>query len=340
MQGPIPPLLEIDGLTVTFTVNGKPARVVDGVSLRLNGGETVAIVGESGCGKSVTSLAVMGLLPRPIARVTEGRILLRRGTGGVDLASLPPAEYASVRGDDIAMIFQEPMTSLNPLHRIGEQIAEPLRIHRGLSRGEARERACELLERVGISDPRARLDAYPHEMSGGMRQRVMIAMALACDPAVLIADEATTALDVTVQAQILDLLRALQQDSGMGLLFITHDLGVVAEIAERVVVMYAGQVVEEGDVRQILTRPLHPYTRGLIASVPRIDRPMGKDSTFHAIGGRVPEIGRMPPGCRFAPRCEHARPGICDHGQKLEPVAGGRTVRCVRWRELEAMVHA
>ena len=327
-------LLEVDRLSVGITIAGRAVNVVQDVSLQLHSGETVALVGESGCGKSVTSLAIMGLLPRPVVHVSAGQVLLHQDGRATDLLTLKPAGLAAIRGNDVAMVFQEPMTTLNPLHRIGDQIAESLRIHRGLGRAAVRMRAAALLDRVGISDPASRLDSYPHELSGGMRQRVVIAMALACDPMVLIADEATTALDVTVQAQILDLLRDIRDATGMGMLFITHDFGVVAEIAQRVVVMYAGEVVEEGDVRQVLKHPLHPYTQGLIASLPRIDRPV-QEGTFYAIGGRVPEPGAMPEGCRFRPRCLHARADVCTLPQTLQPTGEGRQVRCIRWHELE-----
>jgi oligopeptide/dipeptide ABC transporter ATP-binding protein len=328
------PVLEIEGLTVEFASAAGAVRAVEDLSMRLHGGETVAVVGESGCGKSVTSLAAMGLLPAAVARVAAGRVLLRRRAGGItDLLKLPRGAMADIRGDEIAIVFQEPMTSLNPLQPVGQQIAESLLLHRGLRQGRALDRVCDLLAQVGIAEPRGRLGAYPHELSGGMRQRVMIAIALACEPAVLIADEPTTALDVTIQAQILALLRDLQSRLGMALLFVTHDLGVVAEIAHRVVVMYAGQVVEEGPVADVLMRPLHPYTAGLIASIPRIDRPRRGERRFHAIPGQVPVPGHAPPGCRFRPRCAHAVPA-CEAPLPLKVADPDRTVRCVRWREL------
>ena len=333
--------LEVSGLTVEFGPPSAALRAVENVSFSVQRGETVAVVGESGCGKSVTGLSVMGLLPMPPARVVAGSALLRRRDGSkIDLLPLKRSEIADIRGDEIAMIFQEPMTSLNPLHTVGDQVAEPLIIHRGMSGGAARNRAAELLARVGIPDPRSRLESFPHEMSGGMRQRVMIAMALACEPGVLLADEPTTALDVTIQAQILELFRQLQQSSRMAVIFVTHDFGVVAEVAQRVVVMYAGQIVEQGPVAEVLKRPKHPYTSGLLRSLPRIDRPQRDNERFYAIPGQVPELSRMPAGCRFQPRCAHAVAGTCDASQALEAIGADQTVRCARWRELASLTHA
>jgi oligopeptide/dipeptide ABC transporter ATP-binding protein len=323
-------ILEIDRLAVTFS-GRRPVHALSEVSLSVGRGEVVAIVGESGSGKSVTSLSVLGLLPGN-ARI-GGSIGFRRRNGAViDLAA--PGATRGVRGSEIAMIFQEPMTSLNPVLQVGEQIAEGLRLHEGLSRAEARERARELLQLVGISDPERRLSAYPHEMSGGMRQRVMIAIALACRPSLLIADEPTTALDVTIQAQILDLLRRLQQEFGMSVLFVTHDLGVVAEFAARTVVMYAGRVVEEGATADVLTHPRHPYTAGLLASLPRLTAPGEARQRVRPIDGQPPDLRRPPAGCAFHPRCPHAVAGLCDDAPPPLDIERGRSVRCLRWREL------
>jgi oligopeptide transport system ATP-binding protein len=326
------PLLQVEGLSVAF---GK-ASVLDGVSFSIDRGETVAMVGESGCGKSLTSLAIMRLLPAG-ARMVSGAVrLLDRDGRATDLCRLGAREMRSVRGARVSMIFQEPMSSLNPLHRVGDQIAEAIRLHNTVSRRAAWAATEELLELVGIPEPRQRREALPHELSGGMRQRVMIAMALACRPDLLIADEPTTALDVTIQAQILDLLRRLQAEMGMSILFITHDLGVVAEVAERVVVMYAGQVVEQGAMRDVLRAPRHPYTRGLLGCVPRPDLPERRGQSLVSIPGMVPDPSRLPAGCRFHPRCAHALPDICDRATPpLEPFAAGRLVRCLRHRELQ-----
>ncbi|TCR63162.1 ABC transporter ATP-binding protein [Bosea sp. BK604] len=337
-----PPLLRVQDLRVEFATDRGRIIAVDDVSFTLRPAQTVGIVGESGCGKSVTSLAIMGLLAAGTGRVASGEIMLRRRSGAwSDLVKLPRTQLPDIRGDEIAMIFQEPMTSLNPLHTVGDQIAEAVFLHRGAGRAEALERAAEMLARVGIPQPRQRLGAYPHELSGGMRQRVMIAMALSCEPSILIADEPTTALDVTIQAQIIELFRSLQDSSQMATLFITHDLGVIAEVAHRVLVMYAGQVVEEGSVVEILKRPKHPYTRGLIASVPRLDRPERGQARFFTIPGQIPEPGRRPPACRFMPRCAHAEVGICDAAPPpLEALPDGGSIRCVKWRSIETAPHA
>jgi oligopeptide transport system ATP-binding protein len=327
-------LLGIDDLTIEFKTAEGRFRAVDGLGLEIRRRRTLALVGESGCGKSVTSLAVMGLLPRPPAQVVAGRITFAGRDGqSRDLLRLGRKALRAIRGDDIAMVFQEPMTSLNPVHTVGAQIAEVVTIHRRSGRAEALDVAADMLERVGIPEPRRRLAAYPHELSGGMRQRVMIAMALVCRPSLLIADEPTTALDVTIQAQILDEMRLLQQQLDMGILFVTHDLGVVAEIADRVAVMYAGQLVESGPVRDLLRQPRHPYTRGLLNSVPR---PGGDRRTpLRAIKGIVPDPRHPPGGCRFHPRCAFAEPGRCDrHEPPLEAVGPERQARCLRWREL------
>ena len=335
MPGTGSPLIELRDVRVSFPRGRDSVQVLDGVNLSIGRGETVALVGESGSGKSVTSLAIMRLLPR--ARIA-GQIVWHGKEGARDLLTLPDREMRAFRGGAIGMIFQEPMTSLNPLFRVGDQIAEAARLHRDVSRREARQIAEDALRLVGIPEPRSRLDNYPYEMSGGMRQRVMIAMALVCRPALLIADEPTTALDVTIQAQILDLLRRLQEELGMSMLFITHDFGVVAEVAERIAVMYAGQIVEQGTAEQVLERPLHPYTRALLAAIPRLDRRVDR---LASIEGIVPDLATPPPGCRFATRCQAVIPARCTVGvPRLSDAAGNHTVRCVRWEELAEMADA
>ncbi|MGC9369696.1 MAG: ABC transporter ATP-binding protein [Paracoccaceae bacterium] len=314
------PLLQVSDLSIRF--GNARTNLVDGVSLTLDRGETLCIVGESGCGKSLTALALMGLLPMPPARLMSGSAMFERR----DLLRLPIEELKNVRGDRVAMIFQEPMTSLNPAIKVGEQIAEAVRRHRGASREEARARALEMLQRVRIPAPEKRLDEYPHQMSGGMRQRAMIAMALANDPALLIADEPTTALDVTVQAQVLDLMRNLQADSDAALIMITHDLGVVAEMADKVAVMYAGRIVEAGPVKAIFDDPQHPYTIGLMSSMPDLGPRGGRLVT---IPGVVPAADSMPEGCRFASRCPFAGPD-CAEAPPLADFGGGHRVAC--WR--------
>jgi len=329
-------LLEVTDLRTEFAVEGGAIHPVDGISLSLNRGETLAVVGESGSGKSVTSLSIMGLLPEPVGRITAGSIRLACKDGKTrDLTTLDDDALQRIRGNDIAMIFQEPMTSLNPVKRIGAQIAETILLHESVTPREAMQRAEALLGRVDIPDPARRVRDYPHQMSGGMRQRVMIAMALACNPALLIADEPTTALDVTVQAQVLKLMRRLQDELGMGILFITHNLGVVAEIATSVVVMYAGKILEQGDVVEIFHRPRHPYTRSLLASLPRLDpNNVGKRHRLAAIPGSVPSPTDLPPGCPFAPRCAH-RVDACDAAMPaLEACGDAHQTRCLRWRDL------
>ena len=323
------PLLSVRRLTTMFETERGPIRAADDVSFDVPEGATVALVGESGCGKSVTALSILGLVVPP-GRIAGGEILFR----GENLVGLPDKKLRAIRGAQISMIFQEPMTSLNPVYTVGAQIAEVLRIHGRAGRRRAHQRAVELLGMVGIASPEVRAGAYPHQLSGGMRQRVMIAMALACEPKLLIADEPTTALDVTVQAQILDLLRKLKSEIGMGILFITHDLGIVAEFADHLVVMYAGRVVESGAVRPAFERPLHPYTRGLLASIPalgssRQDRPRRLPS----IEGIVPDIARLGPGCRFAERCsvrekEPAGYERCDEREPDLAAADDRFARC------------
>ena len=313
------PLLEVDDLRVLFRTDHGPARAVDGVSFTLSAGETLCVVGESGCGKSVTALATMGLLPRASAQV-GGRIAFE----GRDLLGLDSRSMADLRGDRLAMIFQEPMTSLNPAFTVGSQLAEVLVRHRGATAKQAREQVLQMLRHVRIPAPEKRIDEFPHRMSGGMRQRVMIAMALLCQPALLIADEPTTALDVTIQAQVLDLMRALRAELGTAVLLITHDLGVVAEMADRVLVMYAGQVVEQAPVREIFAMPQHPYTVGLMGAMPAL---AAAGARLAAIDGMVPAATAMPDGCRFAARCPFAD-AQCREMPPLQDLGAGRRSRC------------
>ena len=331
----IQPVLEVDHLTVRFSTDSGVVHAVSDVSFTVARGETLALVGESGSGKSVTSLALLRLTPDPPLCTVQGRVTLRDASGGTtDVLSLPENQMRDLRGSRIAMIFQEPMTALNPVLTIGEQVTEPLIYHRQMSRGTALRAAEDLLAQVGIPEPRRRLAGYPHQLSGGMRQRAMIAMALACNPDLLIADEPTTALDVTVQAQVLELLKELQQRTGMAMIFITHNLGVVAGIADRVLVMYAGRVVEAAPCAELFSRPLMPYTRGLLASVPELEVAQGPRQPLRTIPGSVPNPAELPPGCSFAPRCEIVVPGLCDRAvPPLEDVAGTHAVRCVRWQE-------
>jgi oligopeptide/dipeptide ABC transporter ATP-binding protein len=290
-------LLDVQDLQTQFTTGGGVVRAVDGVSWDVQEGETVALVGESGCGKSVSALSVMRLVAAPAGRIVGGRVLFK----GRDLLALSEEEMRRLRGREIAMIFQEPMTSLNPVLTIGRQLTEGLEIHLGMTPDAARRRASELLAMVGISDPARRLPQYPHQFSGGMRQRMMIAMALACEPALILADEPTTALDVTIQAQILELLRDLSRRLGVAMLMITHNLGVVARYADRVNVMYAGRIVERSSARELYANPRHPYTLGLLKSVPRLDVP--RRQRLDPIEGQPPDLTRLPPGCAFGPRC-------------------------------------
>jgi oligopeptide/dipeptide ABC transporter ATP-binding protein len=327
-------LLEIQDLRTSFFSSEGEARAVDGVSFTVRRGETLALVGESGSGKSVTSLSIMRLFSPP-GRITGGRMLFHRDGVVHDLAQVSERQMRRLRGAAIGMIFQEPMTSLNPLLTLGEQIGEVLRAHTNLGRREVAQRVVEMLTRVGIASPERRVRDYPHHLSGGMRQRVMIAVALACAPSLLIADEPTTALDVTIQGQVLALMRDLRDEFGMGLLFITHDLGVVAEIADRVAVMYAGRIVEEGAVEAVFERPRHPYTRALLRSLPRMNRSgAGTREKLEAIAGQVPSPLSLPPGCTFAPRCAFAQPRCTQAVPPLEPVPGGQAVRCIRWQEI------
>jgi oligopeptide/dipeptide ABC transporter ATP-binding protein len=296
------PLLEIDNLQTHFFTGAGVVRAVDGVSYSVSSGETLGVVGESGCGKSVTALSVMRLVADPPGRIVGGAIRL----AGVNLLDLAESDMEAVRGNDISMIFQEPMTSLNPLMTIGRQISEAIALHQGLGRRDAVDKAIEMLRRVHIPEPERRVDAYPHQLSGGMRQRAMIAMALSCNPKLLIADEPTTALDVTIQAQILDLMRELQETSGTAIVLITHDMGVVAENADRVVVMYAGRKVEEAPADDLFDHPGHPYTRGLLGSLPNIEKAAhagSRRARLTEIKGMVPSLARLPQGCSFAPRC-------------------------------------
>ncbi|MCG0239108.1 MAG: ABC transporter ATP-binding protein [Firmicutes bacterium] len=314
-------LVEIRNLRTYFYTEDGVMPAVDGVSLYIRRGETLGVVGESGCGKSVTSLSIMRLIPSPPGKIVEGEILFE----GRDLLKLPEPEMRKIRGNEISMIFQEPMTSLNPVFTVGDQIAEAIMLHQGLNYKEAMAKAVEMLRLVGIPAPEKRVRDYPHQMSGGMRQRVMIAMALSCNPKLLIADEPTTALDVTIQAQILDLMRKLKKELGMAIMLITHDLGVVAEMCERVVVMYAGKVVEEADVVSLFKQPLHPYTEGLLQSIPRLDEDRER---LHVIEGVVPNPLNMPQGCRFHPRCPYAIDKCREVEPPLEPVGDGRMVAC------------
>jgi len=311
------PLLSVRDLSVAFGRN----TVVEGVSFDLAPGEILGVVGESGSGKSVTALSIMRLIPSP------GRVTGRIDFAGQDLMALPEPRMREIRGRDIAMIFQEPMTSLNPVFTCGDQVMEALVHHRGLDRAGARAEALKLLKLVEIPSAERRLDDYPHQLSGGMRQRVMIAMALACRPKLLLADEPTTALDATIQAQILDLLRGLQRELGMAVVLITHDLGVVSEVAHRVLVMYAGRVVETSPAAEVFARPLHPYTEGLLASIPRLEGPIER---LDAIPGQVPTPDAMPAGCRFAPRCRYAEPACAASPPPLAPRGEGRAAACIR----------
>jgi peptide/nickel transport system ATP-binding protein len=324
-------VLEVKGLQTVFFTNSGLFKAVDDVSFSVRRGETLAIVGESGCGKSVTALSVMRLVPDPPGRIVGGSITLE----GVDLLGLDEASMRQIRGNRISMIFQEPMTSLNPVMRIGDQITEAVCLHRPMSRKQAWTQAVEMLRLVRIPEPERRATEYPHQLSGGMRQRAMIAMALACRPALLIADEPTTALDVTIQAQILALVLELQKELGMGLILITHDLGVVAQTAQRVIVMYAGKKVEEADVETLFANPRHPYTRGLMASIPAVPLPGVKaDARLVEIPGMVPSLTNLPNGCAFAPRCKLALDRCREQYPPLEDRGGGHLAACWRAAEL------
>ena len=323
------PILEVRDLEVEFSVDDGKIKVLDGVSFQVAPGKTLGIVGESGCGKSVTSLAIMGLLPRPHGQVVAGSIRFQ----GEELLSLPPDQMYKVRGNRISMIFQEPMTALNPVQTVGDQLMEVFSLHRpDFSKAQRKEAAIAMLQKVGIPEPAQRFAVYPHNLSGGMRQRVMIAMALACEPDLLICDEPTTALDVTIQAQILDLMKALQAQTGMAIIFITHDLGVVAELCDEVVVMYAGRAVERADIFELFDHPRHPYTHGLMASIPRLeDVPK---SLLKTIKGQVPALHEMPAGCRFSNRCPHATEICVSTIPATEQLSDRHAVACHHWKEL------
>ena len=319
------PLLSIEGLKTHFATDDGMIHAVDGVDLSIERGETLGVVGESGCGKTVTAMTVMKLVAMPPGKIVAGRILWQ----GRDLVPLGPDEMRSIRAKEIAIIFQEPMTSLNPVYSVGEQIAEVIRLHEGVGQRAALEKTIEMLKLVHISNAARRVHDYPHQFSGGMRQRVMIAMALSCRPKLLIADEPTTALDVTIQAQILELLGELKEKFGMAVMLITHAMGVIAETAQRVAVMYAGKVVEEAPVASLFASPLHPYTQGLIRSIPRVDTAATQKKRLEAIGGVVPSLLDPPPGCRFAPRCRYARAICTAETPPLREVRPGHKVACV-----------
>jgi peptide/nickel transport system ATP-binding protein len=319
-------LLQIEKLRTHFFVRGHVAKAVDEVDLSIAPGKTLGLVGESGCGKSVTAHSIIGLIPDPPGKIVGGRILFE----GNNLLELPEAKMRKIRGNQISMIFQEPMTSLNPVYRVGDQVGEVIKLHQKLSRKEIRDRAVDMLQLVGIAEPRKCSDCYPHQMSGGMRQRVMIAMALACNPKLMIADEPTTALDVTIQAQILDLMNQLKEETGASILFITHDLGVIAEVAQHVAVMYAGKVMEYTDVKTLFAQPKHPYTVGLLQSIPVIGRGR-RDQELNAIRGVVPSLLSLPSGCLFSDRC----PDVFAACRNVEPqmyhVGRNHIARCLKY---------
>jgi peptide/nickel transport system ATP-binding protein len=337
-------LLEINDLKISFPLEEGVVRAVEGASLTLRRGEVLGVVGESGCGKTVTAQSVLRIIPPP-GRIDSGQILFHRGAANgrpaeiVDLARLNPTgrEIRAIRGRDIAMIFQEPMSSMSPVHTVGNQLIEAIQLHENVTKEAARKRVIELLRLVGIPSAEQRVDSFPHQFSGGMRQRAMIAMALSCNPALLIADEPTTALDVTIQAQILDLIRDLQKRLGMAVMFITHNLGVIAQIADNVAIMYLGKVVEYGPVREILRNPKHPYTTELLRAVPRLGKTMG--SRLAAIEGGIPSPFQRPRGCPFHPRCTRYMAGLCDASMPvITPIAADHMVRCFLY-EPEAMAH-
>lgn len=322
-------LIAVKELVTTFDTEMGVLRAVDGVSFDVRKGKILGIVGESGCGKSVTSLSIMRLLPKPTGKIASGNISFN----GYDLAALPAHEMRKIRGKRISMIFQEPMTALNPVHRVGNQLQEVFRLHfPEMNPDEIHKSSIKLLDQVGIPSPELRMNEYPHQQSGGMRQRVMISMALACNPELLIADEPTTALDVTIQAQILELMKSLQKKSRMAIILITHDLGVIAEMCDDVVVMYAGQIVESAPVIELFRYPKHPYTRGLLNSIPRMDRP-GRVK-LNVIEGMVPDLNDFPKGCRFQNRCPHAIDKCAEKSPPTEIASNGHTVACYRWQEI------
>ena len=323
-------LLRVNNLITEFDTDEGRVRAVDDVSFSVDAGETLGIVGESGCGKSVTALSIMRLLPQPMGHIMGGEIMLR----GEDLTRASLSRMEEIRGGSIGMVFQEPMTALNPVHTIGRQLTEVLYLHKDISKQEATREAVEMLDRVGIPSPDLRLGEYPHQLSGGMRQRVVIAMALACKPSLLIADEPTTALDVTIQAQILELIKELQYEMGMAVILITHDLGVIAETSNSVLVMYAGRVAEQGTVYDIFDRPRHPYTQGLLSSIPRLDTE--PKSELPIIRGMVPGLMDLPPGCRFENRCPHRIDSCSRRAPRMERMKGMHGVSCIRWREIQA----
>jgi peptide/nickel transport system ATP-binding protein/oligopeptide transport system ATP-binding protein len=321
------PLLQVSDLKTYFHTPEGTIRAVDGIDLELVSGEVLGLVGESGCGKSVTALSILRLIPEPPGEIVSGKVLLR----GTDLLSLRPSEMRDIRGNRISMIFQEPMTSLNPVFRIGEQIAETIRLHQELPINLAREKAVDMLKAVGIPSAHLRFRDYPHQLSGGMRQRVMIAMAFSCNPEILIADEPTTALDVTIQAQILDLMNGMKESTNSSVIFITHNLGIIAENAGRVMVMYTGQIVESGDVKTIFSNPKHPYTLGLLESIPRKGKRRGRD-TLTSIPGIVPSLLELPSGCTFRDRCSSYLSGTCEHkAPPLVETEPGHIVRCWKY---------
>jgi oligopeptide/dipeptide ABC transporter ATP-binding protein len=322
-------LLQVRHLATEFQTEQGLARALDDISFEVNAGETLGIVGESGCGKSVTSLSIMRLLPKPAGNIVQGEVIFN----GQDLIRLPADDMHNIRGNRIAMIFQEPMTALNPVYKVDRQLGETLALHNPkMSKEEIRLASIKMLERVGIPAPQRRMKEYPHQLSGGMRQRVMIAIALLCNPEILIADEPTTALDVTIQAQILQLLKDLQQETGMAIIFITHDLGVIAELCDRVLVMYGGRIIEQADINTLFDKPGHPYTRGLLKAIPRLDKPAKEP--LSTIPGMVPSLFDFPPGCRFQNRCEYVQERCQHETPELETYNDGQQVRCFRFREL------
>lgn len=324
----VEPLLKAEGLVTEFKTEDGVVRAVDRVHLEVYPGETVGLVGESGCGKTVTALSLLKLIPEPTGSIKEGSVTFE----GISLFDLKKEAFRAIRGNRIGMVFQEPMTALNPVHTIGKQLCEPMLLHKICSKRDAAERAKLLLKHVGVPDPEERLHEFPHQLSGGMRQRVSIAMALACKPSLLIADEPTTALDATVQLQILELLRNLKEELNMSMLFITHDLGVIAELCDRVIVMYAGKVVEEASVFELFENPKHPYTQGLIKSIPTLESP--HKQPLPAIKGQVPNLHNLPQGCRFENRCPHAQAQCREIAPILETVKERHNVRCIRWKDI------